>query len=84
MKIGERIYNLERVFNIKAGMEKQADSLPERFLSEPLKDGFSKGITVPLNSLLEGYYRIRKWDDNGIPTMEKLSELDLDMADVRT
>jgi aldehyde:ferredoxin oxidoreductase len=84
MEIGERIYNLERLFNIKAGMGKHADSLPKRFLSEPLKDGFSKGITVPLNSLLEGYYRIRKWDDNGTPTIEKLSELDLDLEDVRT
>ena len=84
MEIGERIYNLERLFNVKAGMEKGADSLPERFLSEPLRDGSSKGITVPLNSLLEGYYRIRKWDNNGTPTMEKLSELNLAMEDVIT
>jgi len=79
MQIGERIYNLERMFNIKAGLKRQDDSLPERFLSEPLKEGFSKGITVPLDSLLEGYYRIRKWDENGIPTKEKLEELDLDL-----
>jgi len=79
MEIGERIYNLERLFNIKAGLMKHDDSLPERFLSEPLKEGFSKGITVPLNSLLEGYYRIRKWDKDGAPTKEKLHELDLDV-----
>ncbi len=78
MEIGERIYNLERMFNIGAGLRKEDDSLPERFLSEPLKEGFSKGITVPLNSLLEGYYRIRKWDENGIPTTEKLAELSLE------
>ena len=78
MEIGERVYNLERIFNIKAGLKKQDDSLPERFLSEPLKEGFSKGITVPLNSLLEGYYRVRKWDENGVPTTEKLAELDLE------
>ena len=78
MKIGERIYNLERIFNIKAGLTKDADTLPERFLSTPLSEGLSKGIIVPLNSLLEGYYRIRKWDEKGIPTKEKLDELGLD------
>ena len=78
MEIGERVYNLERLFNIKAGLQMKDDTLPERFLSEPLKEGFSKGITVPLNSLLEGYYRIRKWDEQGIPTSEKLIELGLE------
>ena len=78
MEIGERIYNLERMFNVRAGLKKQDDSLPERFLTEPLKEGFSKGITVPLDSLLEGYYRIRDWDENGVPTREKLAELHLE------
>ena len=78
MRIGERIYNLERMFNVKAGLKKHDDSLPERFLTEPLTEGFSKGITVPLDSLLEGYYNIRNWDENGIPTKEKLAELELE------
>lgn len=78
MEIGERVYNLERMFNIKAGLTKQDDTLPQRFLSEPLSEGFSKGITVPLDSLLEGYYRIRKWDEQGIPTKAKLLELGLE------
>jgi aldehyde:ferredoxin oxidoreductase len=82
MEIGERIYNLERLFNVKAGLKKQDDSLPERFLSEPLKEGSSKGITVPLDSLLEDYYRIRRWDENGVPTEEKLVELGLRMEDI--
>jgi aldehyde:ferredoxin oxidoreductase len=78
MKIGERIYNLERLFNIKAGLKMKDDTLPERFLSQPLKDGPSKGISVPLHSLLNGYYRIRQWDENGVPTKEKLAELNLE------
>jgi len=78
MRIGERIYNLERLFNIKAGLQANDDALPDRFLSEPLKEGFSKGITVPLDSLLEGYYRIRGWDEKGIPTNEKLRELEIE------
>ncbi len=77
MRIGERIYNLERLFNIKAGLTKETDTLPERFLSTPLEKGYSKGITVPLDSLLEDYYSIRKWDKNGVPTQDKLAELDL-------
>ncbi len=78
MKIGERIYNHERWFNIQAGMDANADSLPSRFLTEPLKEGHSKGITVPLSSLLNDYYRIRKWDEHGIPTTEILTELGID------
>ena len=69
---------LERLFNIKAGLKMKDDTLPERFLSQPLNEGHSKGISVPLNSLLDGYYRIRKWDENGIPTKEKLAELELE------
>ena len=78
MKIGERIYNLERMFNIRAGLSSKEDSLPQRFLSQPLKDGYSKGITVPLNSLLEGYYRIRNWDEEGVPAYKKLAELEIE------
>ena len=78
MRIGERVYNLERLFNIKAGLKSKDDSLPERFLSQPLKDGSSKGMTVPLNSLLEEYYRIRNWDKDGVPMSEKLAELEIE------
>jgi len=75
MKIGERIYNLERLFNVKAGLSRKDDTLPKRFLTEPLSEGLSKGRTVPLDSMLEDYYRLRDWDETGAPSKAKLEQL---------
>ncbi len=66
MKIGERIWNLERMFNLKAGISPEEDTLPSRLLKE-----------VPLKEMLEAYYQIRGWDRNGIPLKSKLEELQL-------
>jgi len=79
MKIGERIYNLERLFNVKAGLSKKDDTLPKRFLTEPLTDGLSKGRTVPLDSMLEDYYRLRDWDKTGAPSKSKQQELGISL-----
>jgi aldehyde:ferredoxin oxidoreductase len=51
--------------------------LPERFLKEPLKKGPSKNKTVPLEHLLDDYYKVRGWDENGIPTETTLEKLSL-------
>ncbi len=75
MRIGERIYNLERLFNVKAGLTRKDDTLPKRFLTEPLSEGLSKERTVPLESMLEDYYRLRGWGKTGIPSKSKLDEL---------
>jgi len=77
LEIGERIYNLERLFNIKAGFKRSDDSLPRRFLDTPLKEGLSKGQVVPLQSMLDSYYAVRKWDENGVPRPELLKKLGL-------
>ncbi len=77
VKIGERIYNLERLFNAREGFSRKEDTLPLRFLKEPLTEGPSKGRVVPLDNLLEGYYQVRQWDMDGIPTDGLLDELDL-------
>ncbi len=76
LKAGERIYNLERLFNLKAGIKPEEDTLPKRFLEEPMPEGPNKGEVVKLNELLPEYYALRGWD-NGIPTEEKLKELGL-------
>ncbi len=78
LEIGERIYNLERLFNIKVGFRKEDDTLPERFLKTPLKEGLSKDRNVPLETMLQTYYEVRCWDENGIPKPEKLKYLGLD------
>jgi aldehyde:ferredoxin oxidoreductase len=77
VKIGERTWNLERLWNIKAGFTKADDTLPQRLLKEPHKAGPSAGVTVNLAAMLPVYYRERGWDSDGVPTQEKLAELGL-------
>jgi len=80
MKIGERIYNLERAFNIREGFKgREEDTLPKRLLEEPMPEGPVKGYVVKLNEMLEEYYRLRNWKD-GVPSKDKLRELGLEKA----
>ena len=79
-KIGERIWNAERIFNLRAGLNPwQDDTLPNRLLNETAKKGPSSGKIVNLKPMLEEYYRFRSWDTQGIPTKEKLTELGLEL-----
>lgn len=77
MKAGERIWNLERLFNLKAGFTKEDDTLPKRILEEPIASGPSKGEVSQLHRMLPEYYKLRGWDEEGRPTKEKLAELSL-------
>jgi aldehyde:ferredoxin oxidoreductase len=77
VKIGERTWNLERLWNNKAGLTKADDSLPKRLLKEAHTDGPSAGVTVNLDAMLPIYYETRGWDEDGKPTEEKLIELGL-------
>ncbi|RQD80853.1 MAG: aldehyde ferredoxin oxidoreductase [Methanocalculus sp. MSAO_Arc1] len=77
LKIGERIWNLQKLFNIKVGYTKADDTLPKRLLSEPLQEGGPKGRVWEPEPLLSEYYSIRGWDAEGVPTEEKLRELGL-------
>ncbi len=77
LKIGERIWNLERLFNLREGFSKDDDTLPERLLKEPMPDGPNKGTVHKLGELLPEYYKVRGWDENGVPTEEKKKELGL-------
>lgn len=77
-RIGERIFTLERLFNLKAGMTAKDDSLPKRFLNEPMPDGPSKGQVFEQEQVLPEYYQLRGWDENGIPGSAKLKELNID------
>lgn len=80
MKIGERIYNLERAFNIREGFKgREEDMLPKRFLEEPIPEGPKKGQVLKLGEMLDEYYELRGWKD-GVPTKEKLKELGLEKA----
>jgi len=77
LTIGERIYNLERLFNVAAGFTEVEDALPERFSKVAFTEGLSKDRTVNLDSMLKDYYAVRKWDSQGIPKPAKLEELGL-------
>jgi len=77
MTIGERIWNLERLFNIREGFGRSNDSLPPRFLRTPLPEGGSRERTVFLEKMLEEYYDLRGWDNRGVPLKSKLEELGL-------
>lgn len=77
LQAGERIFNLERLFLLKAGFKNEDDTLPKRMLEEPMPDGPAKGETVELEQMLVEFYKQRGWDENGVPTPEKLKELDL-------
>ena len=70
--LGERIWNLEKLFNMKAGVKE--DTLPPRITTEPRV----KNRVVPLDKLLPEYYQMRGWDKDGVPTKEKLEELKLE------
>jgi len=78
MRAGERIWNLERLFNLAAGLGAKDDTLPRRLLEQPLLTGTSEGQVSRLSEMLPEYYQLRGWDDNGVPTEEKLAELGLD------
>ena len=76
-RAGERIFNAERLFLVRAGFSRKDDTLPERILKQPLPDGPAKGMVCRLDAMLPDYYRCRGWDENGRPTPEKLRELGL-------
>ncbi|MDQ0340381.1 aldehyde:ferredoxin oxidoreductase [Caldalkalibacillus uzonensis] len=78
MRIGERVYNLERYFNNLAGFGYEDDFLPKRFLQEPAGGG-SKGAVSHLDVMLNEYYQVRGWE-KGVVTKEKLQELGINEA----
>ncbi len=77
LEAGERIYNLERLFLTRAGFSKTDDTLPKRMLQEPMPEGPAQGQVVELDEMLADFYELRGWDENGIPTKEKLQRLGL-------
>jgi len=77
LEIGDRIYNIERMFNKAAGMKPEDDRLPKRLLQDPIVNGPSKGMVSQLPVTLPQYYEARGWV-NAFPTDETLKKLGLD------
>ncbi|MBI5018571.1 MAG: aldehyde ferredoxin oxidoreductase family protein [Deltaproteobacteria bacterium] len=78
LRAGERIHNLQRLFNVGAGFRR--DTLPPRFLAESHASGPCQGQVVHLEPMLDEYYALRGWNSEGIPSPEKLAELGLTRA----
>ena len=71
LKIGERIWNLQKLYNIKRGFGRKDDTLPARLLNEPLKEGAATGQVWRREEMLDEYYTLRGWDKEGTPTPEQ-------------
>ena len=75
--IGERIWNMERDFNNRAGFTKADDNLPKRLITEAAKTGPGKGMVSKLDEMLPKYYDARGWDGEGRPTAATRERLGL-------
>ena len=79
--VAERIYTMERIINVRRGVDRSADTLPYRVMNEPIPEGPSKGwhcSAEELSKMLDEYYSLRKWNSNGIPEKERLQELGIE------
>lgn len=80
--LGERIFNLKRILNIKLGVSRKDDYLPKIVLT-PLKEGGTEGRVPNIGKMIQKHYEIRKWDyESGKPTEEKLKQLGLDKLQI--
>ena len=77
LETGERIWNLERQYNLQAGFTAKDDTLPKRLLKDAAKTGPAKGLVAGLDKMLPEYYQLRGWTKDGVPTNETLSRLAL-------
>lgn len=73
-QLGERIWNVERLYNVAAGFTRKDDKLPKRF-SEPMPEGPAAGDVADIDKMLSEYYALRGWDKNGVPEEKKLELL---------
>jgi len=80
MDIGERVYSLERMIYVREGVRRNDDYLPDRTMTEKLPTGMAKGSVLTkemYDTMLDEYYGLRDWDDDGIPTEKAITRLKL-------
>lgn len=75
LTVGERIFNLKRMYNCRLGISRKNDVLPHRLGTEAKPDGTAKGVLPDLEPMLNEFYALRGWSDDGVPTEGKLREL---------
>ena len=77
LEVGERVWNLERQFNLAAGFTGKDDNLPKRLLKDAAKAGPAEGLTCGLDKMLPEYYEVRGWTEGGVPSNNTLERLAL-------
>lgn len=77
LRLGEKIHNLKRMYNVRLGISRKDDTLPPRLLVHDRKTGRAAGSLPHLGRILSDYYRHRGWNEEGIPTKETLDRLGL-------
>ncbi len=83
LQIGERIFNLQRLFNLKAGLKLEDEKLPERFYMEPLPDGPNAGASLDLKRATKEYCSLRGWDEDRVPYYGRLKNLGIEKYAVK-
>jgi aldehyde:ferredoxin oxidoreductase len=77
LQTGERLFNLKRQINLRLGITRADDTLPQRLLTEPRPTGGAAGVLPDLDTMLTEYYRVRGWTPEGVPTAARLEALGL-------
>ena len=81
LEVGERRLNMMRAFNAREGIGRESDTLPKKFMKQPLSGGKSDGYVIDskqFEEALNTYYRLCEWDSvTGYPTPAKLNSLGL-------
>jgi len=78
METGERLLQLKRLYNVKLGIRRKDDTLPPRLLREPMPDGAAAGVVPDLEKMVPELYRLRGWDEDGVPTPETVVRFGLE------
>ncbi len=81
LAVGERVWNLVRLFNVREGLKREHEILPDRAFKDPIPSGIAKGQKLKKSQveyMLGEYYAIRGWDERGVPKKEKIRQLRLD------
>ena len=77
LRMGERLFNLKRLINVRLGVSAKDDTLPQRLLTHPRPSGKAKGVLPDLDLILREYYQLRGWTPEGAPSEAKLKQLGL-------
>ncbi len=79
MRVGERIFNLKRLYNVRCGISRKDDTLPHRLLTQTRGEGGASDTLPNLGKMLSEYYKLRGWDKKGIPLSSKLKKVGLNV-----